>query len=147
MARLRRWWQAVGQVADAPARRRLIGAEGGGRNGYRRRLWKVARQRWATETGLAVTVCPLPPGTSKWNTSEHRLFAQISTTWRGRPLVRQEVSVALIGATTTATGRRVQAARNPGTYPTTVKVSDAEMAALHLTPHPCHGAWNDSIAP
>jgi hypothetical protein len=147
VASLRRWWQVVGQTAYPHATHLLICADGGGSNGYRLRLWKVELQRWATEAGLAVTVCHLPPGTSKWNKIEHRLFAQISTNWRGRPLVSHEVIVDLIGATTTTTGLRVQAELDPGVYPTKIKVSDEEMAALHLTPHPFHGEWNYSLAP
>jgi transposase len=147
VASLRRWWQMVGPIAYPQADRLLICADGGGSNGYRLRLWKVELQRWATETGLAVTVCHLPPGTSTWNKIEHRLFAQISTNWRGRPLVSHEVIVDLIGATTTTTGLRVQAELDPGVYPTKIKVSDEEMAALHLTPHPFHGEWTYSIAP
>ena len=147
VASLRRWWQVVGQIAYPQADHLLICADGGGSNGYRLRLWKVELQRWVTESGLAVTVCHLPPGTSKWNKIEHRLFAQISTNWRGRPLVSHEVIVDLIGATTTTTGLRVQAELDPGVYPTKIKVSDEEMAALHLTPHPFHGEWNYSIAP
>ena len=147
VASLRRWWQVVGQIAYPQADHLLICADGGGSNGYRLRLWKVELQRWVTESGLAVTVCHLPPGTSKWNKIEHRLFAQISTNRRGRPLVSHEVIVDLIGATTTTTGLRVQAELDPGVYPTKIKVSDEEMAALHLTPHPFHGEWNYSIAP
>ncbi|MBA2451026.1 MAG: ISAzo13 family transposase, partial [Chloroflexi bacterium] len=102
----------------------LICADGGGSNGYRVRLWKVELQQFADDSGLTVTVCHRPPGTSKWNTIEHRLFAHISMNWRGRPLVSHEVIVELIGATTTGSGVRVQAALDPGAYPTTVKVSD-----------------------
>ena len=147
VASLRRWWQVVGHAAYPQAEQLLICADGGGSNGSRLRLWKVELQRWATETGLQVTVCHLPPGTSKWNKIEHRLFAHISMNWRGRPLVSHEVVVELVGATTTETGLRVQAELDPGVYPTKIKVSDAEMAALHLTPHPFHGEWNYSITP
>ncbi len=146
VASLRRWWQVVGQAAYPQAGQLLICADGGGSNGSRLRLWKVELQRLATEAGLQVTVCHLPPGTSKWNKIEHRLFAHISMNWRGRPLVSHEVVVELIGATTTETGLRVQAELDPGVYPTKIKVSDAEMAALHLTPHSFHGEWNYSIA-
>ena len=147
VASLLRWWQAVGQPIYPQARRLLISADGGGSNGYRLRLWKVELQRFADATGLAVTVCHLPPGTSKWNKIEHRLFAHISMTWRGRPLVSHEVVVQLIGSTTTRTGLRVQAERDTGTYPTKVKVSDEELAAVHLTPHAFHGDWNYTITP
>lgn len=147
VASLHRWWQVVGAATYSGAGRLLICADGGGSNGYRVRLWKVALQRFADETGLAVTVCHLPPGTSKWNKIEHRLFAHISMNWRGRPLISHEVIVELIGATTTRTGLRVQAERDPGEYPTKVKVSDEEMARLRLTPHEFHGEWNYTLAP
>jgi hypothetical protein len=147
VASLRRWWQAVGAAAYPGAERVLLCADGGGSNGYRVRLWKVELQRFADATGLEVTVCHLPPGTSKWNKIEHRLFAHISLNWRGRPLVSHEVIVELIGATTTQAGLRVQAEFDPGQYPTKVKVSDEEMARLHLTPHPFHGEWNYTLKP
>ena len=114
VASLRRWWQAVGQGAYPQAGHLLICADGGGSNGYRLRLWKVELQRFATDTGLQVPGCHLPHGTSKWNKIEHRLFAQISTNWRGRPLVSHEVIVELIGATTTETGLRVRAELDQG---------------------------------
>jgi hypothetical protein len=147
VASLRRWWQAVGRDAYPGAERLLICADGGGSNGYRVRLWKVELQQFADATGLAVTVCHLPPGTSKWNKIEHRLFAHISMNWRGRPLISHEVVVDLIGATTTATGLRVQAELDPGAYPTKVKVSDDELATVHLTPHVFHGEWNYTVTP
>jgi hypothetical protein len=146
-ASLRRWWQAVGAATYPGAGRMLICADGGGSNGYRVRLWKVELQRFADASGLAVTVCHRPPGTSTWNTIEHRLFAHISLNWRGRPLVSHAVIVELIGATTTQAGLRVQAEFDPGAYPTKVKVSDAEMARLHFTPHPFHGEWNYTLTP
>jgi len=144
---LRRWWQMVGQATYPHAERLLICADGGGSNGTRVRLWKVALQAFADETGLAVTVCHLPPGTSKWNKIEHRLFAHISLNWRGRPLISHEVVVELIGATTTRTGLSVQAVRDTGRYPTKIKVSDAALAAVQLTPHTFHGEWNYTIHP
>jgi len=144
---LRRWWHAVGAQTYAQTDRVLICADGGGSNGTRVRLWKVALQRFADETGLQVTVCHLPPGTSKWNKIEHRLFAQISMNWRGRPLISHEVVVELIGATTTRTGLTVQAVRDTGRYPTKIKVSDAELATVQLQPHPFHGEWNYTISP
>ena len=147
VASLRRWWQAVGAGAYPAAERLLICADGGGSNGYRVRLWKVELQRFADQSGLAVTVCHLPPGTSKWNKIEHRLFAHISMNWRGRPLVSHEVIVDLISATTTQAGLRVQADLDVGHYPTKIKVSDEEMASLHLTPHAFHGEWNYTLAP
>jgi transposase len=147
VASLRRWWQVVGMDAYPGAERLLICADGGGSNGYRVRLWKVELQQFADATGLAVTVCHLPPGTSKWNKIEHRLFAQISMNWRGRPLISHEIIVDLIGATTTATGLRIQAELDPGAYPTKVKVSDDELATVHLTPHAFHGEWNYTVTP
>src|SRR5207253_5638176 len=121
VATLRRWWQAVGAQAYPHADRLLICVDGGGSNGSRLRLWKVELQRFATDTGLQVTVCHLPPGTSKWNKIEHRLFAHISMNWRGRPLVSYEVVLHLIGATTTRSGLRVQAELDSARYPTKVK--------------------------
>jgi hypothetical protein len=147
VASLRRWWQAVGMDAYHGAERLLICADGGGSNGYRVRLWKVELQQFADASGLAVTVCHLPPGTSKWNKIEHRLFAHISLNWRGRPLVSHEVIVELIGATTTCSGLRVQAELDPGAYPTKVKVSDEEFARVQLTPHAFHGEWNYTVTP
>jgi transposase len=147
VASLRRWWQAVGTGAYPGAERLLICADGGGSNGYRIRLWKVELQQFADASGLTVTVCHLPPGTSKWNKIEHRLFAHISMNWRGRPLVSHEIIVDLIGATTTSTGLRVQAELDPGQYPTKVKVSDDELATVHLTPHAFHGEWNYTVTP
>jgi DNA-binding phage protein len=144
---LRRWWEAVGRQSYPAATELLISADGGGSNGARVRLWKVELQAFATATGLHVTVCHLPPGTSKWHKIEHRLFAHISMNWRGRPLVSHEVIVDLISATTTRSGLQVQAELDTGTYPTKVKVSEAEMAALHLTPHEFHGEWNYTLSP
>ena len=144
---LRRWWQTVGKSAYPEAKQLLICADGGGSNGTRVRLWKVALQALADETGLEIRVCHLPPGTSKWNKIEHRLFAHISMNWRGRPLVSHEVVMELIGATTTRTGLTVQAVRDTGRYPTKIKVSDEELAAVHLAPHTFHGEWNYTITP
>jgi len=119
---LRRWWRGDGALAYPDARQVLVCADGGGSNGYRLRLWKYELGRFATETGLAVTVCHLPPGTSKWNKIEHRLFSHISMNWRGRPLTSHEVIVELIGATTTKHGLKVHAERNVSAYPTSVEV-------------------------
>jgi hypothetical protein len=146
VASIRRWWEQMGRVAYPHAERLLICADGGGSNDDRRRAWKTELGRFAAETGLAVTVCHFPPGTSKWNRIEHRLFSAISTNWRGRPLVSHQVIVELIGATTTRTGLRVQANLDQGAYPLGVKVSDAELAAVPITPHDWHGAWNYTIA-
>ena len=147
VASLRRWWQVAGAEAYQRAERLLICADSGGSNGYRVRLWKLELQRFADQSGLAVTVCHLPPGTSKWNKIEHRLFAYISMNWRGRPLVSHEVIVELIGATSTQAGLRVRAELDPGEYPTKVKVSDEELASLRITPHAFHGEWNYTLAP
>lgn len=144
---LRRWWAQVGQVAYPQATRLLICADGGGSNGTRVRLWKVALQAFADETALEVQVCHLPPGTSKWNKIEHRLFAYITMNWRGRPLVSHAVVMELIGSTTTRTGLTVQAVRDTGLYPTKIKVTDEELASVHLTPHTFHGEWNYTIKP
>ena len=147
VASLLRWWQVVGVATYPHATRLLISADGGGSNGYRVRLWKVQLQQLATETGLELTVCHLPPGTSKWNKIEHRLFSHISLNWRGRPLISHEVVVDLIGATTTRAGLTVQAEHDPGSYPTKITVSDEELAAVQLAPHAFHGEWNYTIRP
>ena len=146
VATIRRWWDMVGSQAYPQATRLLITADAGGSNGYRSRLWKVELGKLAAETGLAVTVCHFPPGTSKWNRIEHRLFSHISMNWRGRPLVSHEVIVDLIGATTTRTGLKVHAELDRGSYPTGIKVPDAELGAVPLTRHDWHGEWNYTIA-
>jgi hypothetical protein len=144
---LRRWWAKIGSVAYPKAKRLLICADAGGSNGYTRRLWKVELGRLAAETGLRITVCHLPPGTSKWNKIEHRLFSAISMNWRGRPLTSYEVVVELIGSTTTSTGLKVHAEHDTGSYPKGIEVSDKELAAVPLKPHKFHGEWNYTIAP
>jgi hypothetical protein len=144
---LRRWWQGEGREIYAGAGRLLICADGGGGNGYRSRLWKKELAQLATESGLEITVCHLPPGTSKWNKIEHRLFSHISMNWRGRPLTSHQVVVDLIGATTTGHGLRVHAELDPGDYPTKVTVPDHEFAEIPLTKHEFHGEWNYTITP
>ncbi|CAM5406872.1 ISAzo13 family transposase [Streptomyces aurantiogriseus] len=144
---IRRWWHGEGQAAYPQAARLLITADAGGSNGYRTRAWKLELARLAAETGLTITVCHLPPGTSKWNKIEHRLFSHITMNWRGRPLTSHEVIVQSIAATTTSTGLRVSAALDTNTYPTGVRISDAEMAALPLTRHAFHGDWNYALHP
>ncbi len=144
---LRRWWRGDGAAAYPDADQLLICCDGGGSNGYRLRLWKYELGRFAAETGLAVTVCHLPPGTSKWNKIEHRLFSQITMNWRGRPLTSYEVVVNLIGATTTKSGLRVHAALDPGRYPAGVEVTDEQLDEVILTAHAFHGEWNYSIIP
>ena len=147
---IRRWWNNIGRPAYPEASRLLVCADGGGSNGYRTRLWKRELATLAAETGLAITVCHLPPGTSKWNKIEHRLFSQISLNWRGRPLESHQVIVNLIAGTTTRTGLRVLAELDEGTYPKGIKVSDKEMHALeqrHITRHQFHGEWNYTLEP
>jgi len=144
---IRRWWQQMGAPTYPGATEVLITADGGGSNSRRSRLWKVAVQRFADETGLRVTVCHFPPGTSKWNKIEHRLFAHITQNWRGRPLISHEVMVNLIGSTTTATGLRVRAALDPSRYPTKLQVTDDELARVQLHPATFHGEWNYTIHP
>jgi hypothetical protein len=142
---IRRWWREMGQPLYPEADKLLVCADSGGSNGYRIRLWKLELQRWANETGLDVTVCHYPPGTSKWNKIEHRLFSHITMNWRSRPLVSYQVVVNLIGATTTETGLRVQADLDTEVYPTKVKVTDEQLAAVDLHPHHFHGEWNYTI--
>jgi len=144
---LRRWWQAVGAEVYPAAGRLLICADAGGSNSYRGRLWKTELAGLADETGMVITVCHLPPGTSKWNKIEHRVFSAITMNWRGRPLTSHEVVVDLIAATTTRTGLRVAAELDRGTYPKGIKISDAELAAAGVWGHPFHGEWNYDIAP
>ena len=144
---IRRWFDQVGQGAYPGADRLLICADGGGSNGYRLRAWKTQLAALAEETGLAITVCHLPPGTSKWNKIEHRLFSHISMNWRGRPLTSHQVIIDLIGATTTRTGLKVHAELDDSTYPTGIKISDNQMAALPITHHEFHGDWNYTLKP
>ena len=141
-----RWWQTVGQVAYPEATRLLITADAGGSNGYRNRLWKRELAALAERSGLEITVCHLPPGTSKWNRIEHRLFSHISMNWRGRPLVSHEVIVELIAATSTRTGLKVRAELDQGAYPKGTKITDKEMAGLPVTKHAFHGEWNYTVA-
>ena len=147
VATLRHWWEQVGLAAYPTADRLLVTADAGGSNGYRLRAWKTELARFAADTGLQVTVCHFPPGTSKWNKIEHRLFSHISANWRGRPLESHEVIVELIGATTTRTGLAVHAELDRGVYPLGVKVSDNELAAVPIRRHEFHGEWNYTIAP
>jgi hypothetical protein len=142
---IRRWWREMGQALYPQGEQVLICADSGGSSGYRIRLWKVELQRWANETGLDVTACHYPPGTSKWNKIEHRLFSYITMNWRGRPLLSYRVVVNLIAATTTAAGLRVQADLDTEVYPTKVKVSDEQLATVDLHPHHFHGEWNYTI--
>ena len=125
----------------------LVTADGGGSNGYRVRAWKLNLQRLADETGLKISVCHLPPGTSKWNKIEHRMFCHITKNWRGRPLESHEAVVSLIGATGTKQGLRIQAQLDRASYKTGVKVSDKELASVRIAKSDFHGEWNYSILP
>src|SRR5512135_747400 len=144
---IRRWWDSMGRAHYPAARRLLITADGGGSNGSRVRLWKLELQRLASETGLRIAVCHFPPGTSKWNKIEHRLFSFISQNWRGRPLVSHEAIVNLIAATTTRTGLKVTCELDRGVYPSGIKVSKREMEEINLRRDAFHGEWNYTISP
>jgi hypothetical protein len=144
---IRRWWHGAGKAAYPAASRLLITADAGGSNGYRTRAWKAGIAGLAAETGLAITVSHFPPGTSKWNKIEHRLFSAITMNWRGRPLTSHQVIVSTIAATTTATGLRVHAELDDAPYPEGVKVSDQQMDALPLQRHDWHGDWNYTLHP
>jgi DDE family transposase len=144
---LRRWWNTVGRHRYPDTNRLLICADGGGSNGYRVRAWKIELAAFTAETGLTVTVCHLPPGTSKWNKIEHRLFSQITLNWRGRPLTSHQIIVDLIGATRTATGLTVRAELDTGNYPTGITYTKKQVEALPITPHDFHGEWNYTVAP
>jgi transposase len=144
---IRRWWNEVGRQQYPQAKRLLISADGGGSNGSRVRLWKWEVQQLADETGLSITVCHLPPGTSKWNKIEHRLFAWISQNWRGKPLTSYAVILKLIAATTTEAGLTVQCQLDTNRYPAGRKLSDVAMATLNIQPDSFHGEWNYTILP
>ena len=144
---IRRWWRIMGQARYPRARHLTITADGGGSNGSRVRLWKLRLQTLADELSLTITVCHLPPGTSKWNKIEHRLFSFITQNWRGRPLVSHQVIVQLIAATRTKAGLTVRSEIDPNLYPAGVKVTDQEMATINLQRHDFHGEWNYTIAP
>jgi hypothetical protein len=144
---VRRWWEQMGRPTYPAAAELLITADGGGSNGSRARLWKTELQQLADETGLRITVCHFPPGTSKWNKIEHRMFCHITQNWRGRPLVSHEVIVQLIGSTTTRTGLAIRAGLDTGSYPAGIKVTDTELAAVRLEPADFHGDWNYTILP
>lgn len=144
---IRRWWRSMGQPAYPHAKRLLITADAGGSNGSRLRLWKLELQKLADETGLRIVVCHFPPGTSKWNKIEHRLFSYISQNWRGKPLRSFETIVSLIAATTTSTGLKVHAELNTKSYQPGLKVSDHELAQIKLRRDRFHGDWNYEIQP
>ena len=147
VATLRTWWTTVGQARYPKADRLLVCADSGGSNGSRIRAWKIELAKFAQETGLAITVCHLPPGTSKWNKIEHRLFSQITRNWAGQPLRTHQIIVDLIGSTTTTTGLTVQCVLDTGDYPTGLRYTPKDIAALPLTRHNFHGEWNYSISP
>ena len=144
---IRRWWRSMGTSCYPGAQRLLITADGGGSNGSRVRLWKQELQALATELGVAITVCHYPPGTSKWNKIEHRLFSFITMNWRGRPLVSHEVVVNLIASTTTRKGLQVYCELDSNEYPKGIKVTDAEMDTIKIDRNLFHGEWNYTISP
>lgn len=144
---IRRWWLEMGRPLYPKAKRLLITADCGGSNGYRVRLWRLQLQRLADEQGLAVQVCHFPPGTSKWNKIEHRMFCHITNNWRGRPLLTRQIVVKLIGSVSTEQGLRVRAALDKNSYDPGIKVSDAELAELSIERDAFHGEWNYRISP
>ena len=144
---IRRWWLEMGKVLYPKATALLLTADGGGSNSSRSRLWKVALQSLADELGLQITLCHFPPGTSKWNKIEHRMFCHITQNWRGEPLVSRAVIVNLIAKTTTSTGLKIKADLNLGSYPTGIKVTDEEMNKLNIKKDKFHGEWNYTMLP
>jgi hypothetical protein len=144
---IERWWEVMGRAAYPKMRSLLITADSGGSNGSRLRLWKWELQEFANRHHVSVSVCHLPPGTSKWNKIEHRLFSYIAMNWRGKPLVSLAAIVSLIGATTTRRGLRVRSEIDHGTYPAGVKITDAQMSRINLERHHFHGDWNYTIHP
>jgi DDE family transposase len=147
VATLRRWWEHMGHEVYPHATRLLITADGGGSNGSRCRLWKMEVQKLADELGLQISVCHFPPGTSKWNKIEHRMFCHITENWRGRPLVSREVVVNLIGHTTTKAGLEIRSAVDENRYPTGREVTDQQLEALSIKREKFHGEWNYTIKP
>ena len=144
---LRRWWRQMGMAAYPRAERLLVTCDGGGSNSGRGRLWKLELQGLADESGLRISVCHFPPGTSKWNKIEHRMFCHITQNWRGRPLVSREVIVNLIGAVTTKEGLRIESALDENHYELGRKVTDAELKRLSIERAEFHGEWNYTIVP
>lgn len=142
---IQRWWTYMGKMIYQKAKKLLICADSGGSNGYRVRLWKVKLQEFANKTGLEITVCHFPKGTSKWNKIEHRLFSHISINWKGRPLTSHDVMVNLIGATQTKTGLKVKAGIDKRKYPTGIKISDSDMEKVNIKKDKFHGEWNYTI--
>lgn len=146
-ASIARWWENLGEAMYPRCQSILILADGGGSNGWRNRLWKKSLQEWADREGLTVMVCHFPPGTSKWNKIEHRMFCHITRNWRGKPLISHEVVIQLIGATTTEKGLRIGASLDTSSYPKGIKVSDEEMEQLAIERADFHGEWNYAIKP
>jgi len=144
---IRRWWNKMGKKSYPKAKELLITADCGGSNGYRVRLWKIALQNLSTETGLKISVCHFPPGTSKWNKIEHRMFSHISMNWRGKPLISHEVIVNLIGSTTTKSGLNIRAELDTSKYEKGIKITDEELKTVKLIKDNFHGEWNYSIIP
>ncbi len=144
---IRRWWKTMGRRRYPKPKGLMVTADGGGSNGYRVRLWKIELQKLVNELKFPITVCHLPPGTSKWNKIEHRLFSFITINWRGKPLRSLRTIVQLIAATTTDTGLTVRAELDERKYPKGIKVSDAQLATVNIFPHAFHGEWNYTIAP
>lgn len=144
---IRRWWKLDGRRRYRQARRLLICADGGGSNGSRTRAWKIHLQRLADEIAIPITVCHYPPGTSKWNRVEHRVFSFISLTWKGEPLWSYETILQLIGATKTKAGLKVKAVLDKNQYLTGIKISDEEMKQLRIRRHKIHPAWNYTLLP
>lgn len=144
---IRRWWREMGRSLYPNAKRLLITADCGGSNGYRVRLWRVQLQKLADELGMTIAVCHFPPGTSKWNKIEHRMFCHITQNWRGHPLLSREVVVNLIGNTTTSSGLRIQAQLDENIYEAGIKVTDQELADIMIDRDAFHGEWNYKIAP
>jgi len=142
-----KWWREMGRARYPDATELMITADGGGSNSSRCRLWKIALQELADATGLVLNVCHFPPGTSKWNKIEHRLFCHVTQNWRGKPLVSHDLIVKLIGSTTTATGLKVKAALDTARYESGIKVSDKELQAVRIKRADFHGEWNYSISP
>ena len=145
VASIRTWWQTMVAARYPDATRLMITADAGGSNSYRVRMWKTELAKLADETGLDITVCHYPPGTSTWNKIEHRMFSFITMNWRGRPLTSYRTIVELIAATTTESGLKIQAALDEGYYPRGIRITDKELAAVPLTPHDWHGRWNYTI--
>jgi hypothetical protein len=147
VAAIERWWRKMGRRRFPKARKLYVTADGGGSNGSRSRLWKVALQKLANRTGLTLSVSHLPPGTSKWNKIEHRLFCHITQNWRGQPLVSHDIVIKLIGSTTTAAGLKVKAGLDRKKYTTSKKISDDQLAQVRLTAAAFHGDWNYTVTP